>query len=130
MIGFDTSAVIDLFKGEEGLKNFFKKNKEPLAASIMTYLELYFGLDPENPKHQLEGKYYDEFFKNLYSVGLTEASCKEASRIFWELKKEGKEINKFDCVMASIFLTNGIKKILTKNAKDFKKIRGLSVINY
>ena len=71
MIGLDTSAIIDIFKGSENIKKFLESNREPLAATIISYLELYFGLDPINSKHSDEARYYDEFFEDVYNVYLT-----------------------------------------------------------
>lgn len=130
MIGLDTSAIIDIFKGEPNIKHFLDGNKEPLAATIMSYLELYFGINPENSSHLEESKYYDEFFKSVYYVDLNKESCEVASRIFWKLRKEGKTIEQFDCVIASSFIANGIKKILTRNTKHFEKINQLTVMSY
>ena len=130
MIGLDTSAVIDIFKGNERIKQFLENNKEPLAATVMSYLEVFFGLDPGNPKHATEGKYYTEFFKSLYNIDLSKDTCEEASKIFWRLRKEGKTIEQFDCVIAASFSTNGITKILTGNPKHFEKIKQLNVISY
>mgnify|MGYP001593450345 FL=1 len=130
MIGLDTSAIIDIFKGDEKIKNFLETNKEPLASTIINYLELFFGINTENPKHIAEGKYYDEFFKGLYSIGLSSEACKEASKIFWALKKEGRVIEQFDCIAAACFLTSGITKMLTRNPEHFGRIKQLSVISY
>tara|TARA_Y100000310_G_C20358554_1_gene657846 strand:+ start:304 stop:699 length:396 start_codon:yes stop_codon:yes gene_type:complete len=130
MIGLDTSAIIDIFKGNQNIKNILEQNKEPLVATIMSYLELFFGLNPDNPQHTTEGKYYDEFFKNILNLDLNNDSCREASKIFWNLKNQGKEIDQFDCVIAAILITNGIKKIITRNPKHFEKINQLSVISY
>lgn len=130
MIGLDTSAIIDLFKGERGIKLFLERNKEPLAATIMSYMELFFGLNPEDPKHIIEGEYYSEFFKSLYNIDLSKGSCEEASKIFWDLKKEGKPIEQFDCVIAALLLSNGITKILTRNPKHFERIKQLRAITY
>lgn len=130
MIGLDTSAIIDLFKGDEKLKKYFEKNKEPITVTMMSYLELYFGLDPKNSEHETEEKYYDDFFKTAQNLNLTKNSCKEASKIFWELKKRGGEIEQFDCVIAALFITNGINKILTRNVKHFENIRQLKAISY
>ena len=130
MIGLDTSAIIDLFKGNKNIKHFLEINKEPLAVTVMSYLELFFGLDPENPRHISEGEYYREFFNNLHNVGLNSESCEESSRIFWRLRKEGKTIEQFDCVIAASFIAGGINKILTGNPKHFEKIKQLKAINY
>mgnify|MGYP001578020403 CR=1 FL=1 len=130
MIGLDTSVIIDIFKGEEKIKQFLENNKEPLAATIMSYLELFFGLDYKNPKHKEEGEYYTDFFKSVYNLDVSKDACEEASKIFWDLKKEGKSIEQFDCVIAAIFITKGITKILTRNSKHFDKIRELKVLSY
>ena len=130
MIGLDTSAIIDIFKGNQNIKLFLNGNKEPLAATIMSYLELFFGINPENPKHVEEGRYYEEFFKRVYNIDLSPDSCEEASKIFWKLKKEGREIEQFDCVIAASFISEGVEKILTGNPKHFERIKQLSVISY
>lgn len=130
MIGFDTSAIIDIFKGEESIKEFLTSNKEPLAATIMSYLELFFGLDFENAQHTKEAQYYRSFFSEVYSLDLTKEACEGASNIYWYLKKEGKMIEKFDCIIAGIFLAGGINKILTKNKEHFKRIKEIKVISY
>jgi predicted nucleic acid-binding protein len=130
MIGLDTTAIIDIFKGEDNIKTFLENNKEPLAVNIISYLELFFGLNPENPQHVIEGKYYDKFFKRLYNFNLNSESCKEASKIFWGLKKKGMLIEQFDCVIAAIFIANGITNIVTRNPKHFERVKQLSVISY
>src|SRR3989344_9408901 len=117
MIGLDTSAIIDLFRGEEKIKKYLEDNKEPLAATIISYLELFFGLDFENTKHTKEAQYYKDFFKNVYHMSLTKETCEKASDIFWHLKKDGAVIEKFDCVIAAIFMVHGVDKILTRNQK-------------
>jgi len=130
MIGLDTSAIIDLFRGNRSIKEFLDANKEPLAATTMSYLELFFGLNPKDAKHGKEAEYYREFFKSLYNIELTKDSCELSSEIFWSLKKEGKMIEQFDCVIAAMLISNGINKILTGNPKHFEKIKQLNVISY
>ena len=130
MIGLDTSAIIDIFKGDKDIKEFLDSNTEPLAATIVSYLELFFGLNPKDPKHGKESEYYKEFFKSLYNIDLTKDSCELASEIFWSLKKEGKTIEQFDCVIAALLISNGINKILTRDSRHFERIRKLNVISY
>jgi predicted nucleic acid-binding protein len=89
-----------------------------------------FGIDPENQKHKLEGQYYDEFFKSFLTLNLDNQSCKKASQIFWKLKRQGKIIDQFDCVIAGIFQSNGINKLISKNSKHFENITNLHVITY
>jgi len=130
MIGLDTSAIVDIFRGELRIKEFLNKNQEPLAVNIISYLELSFGLEGGNPSHDRERKFYDEFFNTLYNFDLTRESCEEASKILSTLKKNGRMIEPFDCTIAGIFLSNGIRKILTRNPKHFERVKGLETISY
>ena len=130
MIGLDTSAIIDIFRGDESIKKLLGNIKEPLIAAQMSYLELMFGLDPGNLKHTLEERYYDEFFESVITFRLDNQSCKKASQLSWRLKKEGKTIDQFECVIAGIFLAHGVSSLISKNAKHFESIHGLKVIGY
>ena len=130
MIGLDTSAIIDIFRGNRDIKKFLDNNREPLAATTISYLELFFGLNLKDAKHRKEAGYYKEFFKSLYNIELTKDSCELSSEIFWSLRKEGKMIEQFDCVIAAMLISNGINKILTRDSKHFEKIKQLNVISY
>ncbi len=130
MIGLDTSAIIDIFKGSESIKEILLTINEPLIVTEISYLELMFGLDLKNLKHKREEKYYDEFFQSFLTLNLNNKACKKASEIFYDLKKKGKDIEQFDCIIAGIFLSNGIDKIISRNIKHFSNIIGLRVIPY
>ena len=130
MIGLDTSAIIDLFRGDENIKKVFVQQTEPFAATQLTYLELIFGIDPELKQHKEEKAYYDELIKSMLLLSLDTAASLKASEIFWKLRKQGITLGKFDTAIAAIFLVNGISKIITKNKKHFEDIPGLKVISY
>ena len=119
-----------LFKGVAEIKKVMESANEPFCVTRMTYLELIFGIDPENKKHLEEEKYYDDFFTTLPTFELTDLACKKASRLFWTLKKQGQLIEQADCLISAIFLNNGIKKIITRNKKHFDRISELTAIPY
>ncbi len=130
MIGLDTSAIIDLFKGVTALKSVLENYTEHAAVTEMSYAELMFGLDVSGKKHAAEEKCYDAFFEAVAQFPLDKKSIKKASKIFWELKKRGNEIDEFDCLIAGIFLTNGITKLITRNKRHFAGIPGMEAISY
>jgi predicted nucleic acid-binding protein len=130
MIGLDTTAIIDLFRGNSGIKTFLEQNTEPLSATTMSYLELFFGLDTEKQAHREEAEYYRKFFATLYSLNLSPSSCEKAAEIHFALMKKGQPIQQFDCTIAAIFIENGITKIVTRNTKDFRKIPGIETVSY
>lgn len=130
MIGLDSCAIIDFADGNESLKKFLDEIKEPLAVNQISYLEIMFGLDLDNENYKMEEDFYDNFFQSISNLELDNAASKKASHIFWDLRKKGKSIEEFDCIIAGIYLSNSIDKIITKNAKHFSKIKGLKVLNY
>ena len=130
MIGLDTSAVIDLFKNNLSLIKVLEKTDDKVALNQMSYLELMFGLNFESISHKSEEEYYDSLFNTYLVLQLDNASCKKTAKIFLQLKKIGETIEQSDCAIAAIFLTNGVDKILTRNAKHFEKIKGIQVISY
>jgi tRNA(fMet)-specific endonuclease VapC len=130
MIGLDSSAIIDLFKGEDSLKQLLLSIDEPISATEISYLELMFGIDRTIKKHKEEERYYDEFFNKILVLNLSRKSVKSASEIYWSLNKSGKSIEKFDCIIAGIFLSSGVNKIITRNEKHFSRIPGVKVLSY
>ncbi|MBI2044214.1 type II toxin-antitoxin system VapC family toxin [Candidatus Pacearchaeota archaeon] len=130
MIGFDTTAIIDFFKKDDGLKRVLGGLEDDFATTIINCQETYFGIHQGDPKYDLESEFYEKFFDDIILLGLDKNSVKESSKILWELSRSGKIMGKFDCMIAGILLSNGVNKIITKNVKDFKNIKGLKVISY
>ncbi len=130
MIGLDTSAIIDLFKKDQSLIKFIERTEDSIALNQITYLELMFGLNFEYQSNKLEEEYYDSLFSSYIVLPLNNLSCKKAAKILLQLKKMGKVIEQSDCVIAGIFLSNGVTKILTKNKKHFESIKELEIIGY
>ena len=130
MIGIDTSAIIDLFKEEKSLLNLLKNINDKLASTIINYQEIVFGLNPIDFKHKTEKEHYESFFNDINLMLLTKLSADKSSEILWELRRKGKTIDEFDCMIAGILLSNGVNKIITRNVKHFENIRGLKVIPY
>jgi predicted nucleic acid-binding protein len=130
MIALDSSAIIDVFKNVPEILALLKSLEEDLCSTITNYQEIAFGLDVENIKHAVEEKFYDNFFEGIFLFDLDKKACKHGSRVYWELVKNGKMIEDSDCVIAGILLSNGINKIITRNAKHFENIKGLKVISY
>ena len=130
MIGIDSSAIIDFFKGDMALKQLFENLDEPIVINQISYLEVMFGLNFDKKEHQMEEMFYDDLFNSLINLQLDSNACKKASKILWQLKTKGNLIEPFDCAIAGIYLANGIDKIITRNVKHFSLISELKVISY
>lgn len=130
MIGLDSTAIIDLFKKNESIGSLLSSLDEEIAFTQVNYLELMFGLDFNNSKHKIEESYYDKLFNDFTNFDLDILASKKAAEIDKELRKKGAIIDPFDCVIAGIFLQNGVKKIITRNVKHFSRIKEIEVITY
>ncbi|MEK6927692.1 MAG: type II toxin-antitoxin system VapC family toxin [Nanoarchaeota archaeon] len=130
MIGIDTGVLIDLFRENESLRKFLEGIDEPLVTTIINYQEIFFGINPKKESFVGESNFYNELFSNLEIYQLDKFSSDKSSNIFWYLNNMGKDIGKFDSLIAGILLANGIDKIITKNAKHFENVKGLKVLSY
>ena len=130
MIALDTTAIIDIFKGDEDIKKLLLKLKEELITTLINYQEIMFGLDLANSRYQEEEVYYDEFFQDTNILVHNLESAKKGAEIYWQLKHGGKTIERFDCMIAGILLTHGVYRIITRNIKHFENIKELEIISY
>ena len=127
MICLDSDCIIDFLKGKKEAVEIVEKHKSELVTTEINVFEIFTGIFRKN-KFNDEGitKNFFESLDILSSSGFGE----KAALIFTDLINDGKEINQNDCMIASILLTNGCNKIITRNVKDFEKIKGLSIIRY
>ena len=130
MIGLDTTAIIDIFNGEENIIKKINELREPLVSTIINYQEIFFGVDLGDHTLIEEENYYDYFFESIEVFGLTMDAAKRASKVLRSLRKVGYDIGEFDSMIAGVLLTNGINKIITRNVKHFSKVKGLKVLSY
>ena len=125
----DTNICIYLINGNETLK---KKVKEigvfSLSISNATLAELYFGAY-NSKKVDANLKRIDEFKKNLTVYSDNYASAEAFGRFKSKLRSEGKIIEDFDILIASIaFVNNCI--LVTNNPNHFERIDELKIENW
>lgn len=130
MIGVDTGVLISLFRKDMKLIDFLQSLDDQVVLTRISYLELLFGFDPHNPQHQKERASFDAIFDNFTVLDLDKNAGDKSSEIFWALSKRGDSIGKFDCILAGIYLSRGVTKILTRNVKHFSRIKELEVMPY
>ena len=125
----DTNICIYLINGNETLK---KKVKEigvfSLSVSNATLAELYFGAY-NSQKVDANLQRINEFKKNLTVYSDNNASAKAFGRFKSKLRSEGKIIEDFDILIASVaFVNNCI--LVTNNPNHFERIDELNVENW
>jgi len=135
MILLDTSACIDYLNGDMDLKKVVESQDELLHVSAITVYEMNVGF--ERTKRIMSDQRYKQLYKpwmefisgmEVFSLGIKEAET--AAKIYDSLESQGQRIDDNDVLIAGIMMSNGIKKIITKNIEHFKRIEGLELITY
>lgn len=66
----------------------------------------------------------------LTSVWKRQKGRSQIAKIFNRLEAKSKKIDDNDILIAGIMLSNGVKKIISKNGKYFERIQGIEVLTY
>lgn len=135
MILLDTTACIDYLNGSEEIKKVLSTIEELVHITAITAYEINIGL--ERTKRKVSIKRYNELYRvwkefisgmEIFSLGFKESE--KAGEIYDFLESKGLRIDDNDVLISGIMLSNGIKKILTKNVKHFEKIQGIEILTY
>ena len=128
---FDTTFVVDLMDNDTDAidkLNVLIKRNEPMLITTITVFELFKGIKLST-KPKKEKEKITNILNKLIIVNLDQKSAELSGLIDGALIKEGKKISVEDCMIAGIAL-NKKDKILTRNKKDFGKIKGLEIESY
>ncbi len=130
MIG-DTTFIIDLIDGlpaaVEKLR-LLQEQRKPLFVTTPTIFELWTGVTlsdrPEREKAKAK-----QVLESQFILDLNQKSAEEAGVINGTLISEGQRIDPEDCLIAGIAKHHG-ETILTRNTKNFERIKGVNVEGY
>jgi len=126
MYCLDTDIIIDIFRGDEKLKEKFEKlvslNIDFFITPI-TLCELYKGAY-KSEKTEEGLKLIEDFIKSIDLLKFEDSSCKIFGKILNDSFKKGKPASEADLMIAAIVIENN-KILITKNIKHFENIDGL-----
>ncbi len=128
---FDTSFLIDLMEREEKAVDKLKeleKQGEPLFTTAPTIFELHSGIARSKRTDEEKQKIMKVLLDKVILHFNTE-SAEKAGFIDGSLIKEGKRIGTVDSMICGIALVKN-EKILTRNVKDFSKVKGIKIEPY
>ena len=127
----DTTFIIDLMEKEDGaVKKLHELIKlgEPQLTTTLTIFELFSGMTRSNRPLEEKNKVL-EVLKGQLVVELNNEAAEKAGEIDGTLIKEGKMIGPIDSMIAGIALVKR-EKVLTRNIKEFSRIRDLQIETY
>ncbi|TXT59514.1 MAG: putative Ribonuclease VapC [Promethearchaeota archaeon] len=138
MIFLDTDICIDILHGKYSLSSFIEtfSSQEKFGITSLSVFELFigfyklrFGKNKIIEKNlNIERKSIEKLIQGLYIFPLNEKAAKLAAKIFRKIEATGKSLDPFDCLIASIILSNDYCNILTRNIKLFQRIDGIKPI--
>jgi len=131
MVCLDTTFLVDLIRGNEkvrSLKDNIDKGSEAVTIATPSIIELIKGLKIGNMRENEEEK-INVLVSSLNILNLDKDSAILSGRIEGELIKKGDMIDLEDIMIAAISITNN-EKLITRNEKHFKKIKGLEIEVY
>ena len=123
MIVFDTSALIDLFRGKNEI---LQSVDDDIASTAVSYHEIYVGI--KRQKARAEEKFFRRLFSDIKILDLDIASAERSSEIMSRLMALKSSVNAFDILIAGIAESNGAEAIVTRD-KDFEAIAKVTELN-
>ena len=123
MIVLDTSALIDLFRGGEEIRNIIGGD---VASTAINYHEIFVGI--KHHKAKAEERFFRRFFSDIKILDLDVIAAERSSEIISRLLTLGISVNAIDVLIAGLAIANGAEALITKD-QDFDSISKVTELN-
>jgi tRNA(fMet)-specific endonuclease VapC len=126
----DTNICVYLIKRkpERLIKRITKHSPEDIVLSSITVSELYYGVQKSmNKKQNMEA--LNLFLEPFEILSYNNEAAKIYGKIRSDLERKGTPIGSMDLLIAAHALSLGLT-LITNNTREFKRIRGLKVIDW
>jgi tRNA(fMet)-specific endonuclease VapC len=123
VIVLDTSALIDLFRGGEEIRQVIGGD---VASTAVNYHEIFAGI--KHQKAKAEERFFRRFFSDIKILDLDLISAERSSEIMGRLLALGICVNAINVLIAGIALANGAEMLITRD-RDFESIAKVTELN-
>ena len=126
MIVIDTTVLIDLWRGRNGVKKCLEKNKDELPCiSAITLEEIYDGLGYTKEKkaksiYEKIKDQHEKILKDFQVLPVSSNILKKAGLVRGKLRAKGITLDMADIIIAITAKEINASKILTRNPNHFK----------
>lgn len=129
---FDTSVLIAIERGSLNIEGLVKgRENEAFGISVITVSELLHGVHrADSEKRRLKRDAYVEKIIETFPIYPFELSAARIyARIWAHLTKRGITIGAHDLMIASTAISIGFS-VMTSDMRDYRKIKGLEVVEF
>lgn len=127
MVVLETTFLIDVLRGDPGVKEIVQALQDPLFIASPSIMEIWSGaLQSTLPGKEKEK--VEKLLNTFNTLPLDSKAAQEAGEIQAHLLKEGNPIDVEDIMIAGIVRSRG-EKIITRDA-HFARIPGLKIEKY
>ena len=102
---------------------------EPVAASVITFSELWFGIEVEADaaRARRRRRWIEKLFRRLEVIPVDTRVARAHARVWAQLTASGQIIGPHDLIVAATALQRRWA-VATFNAREFRHVRGLEVV--
>ena len=117
MIGADTSFLIDFLKGDEAAILWMEQHKDNLCICENIIYEFLCG----NLKNK-QSDIFLGFISQFPVLSFDRKAALKSSMLFRNAKRKGRTVAHPDVMIAGVYLSNSISRIITRNSKHFAEL--------
>lgn len=126
----DTNIIFEFTKPkpDDKVLQFLDKEKDNFCICAPVYQEIVFGIEllPPSKKKTMYLSFLKDVVNSLEVLHYDETSARIHAKLRAELQKKGKMLPYIDTEIASICMRDNAT-LVTKNAQDYKGIKGLKL---
>ena len=130
MICIDSDCIIDFLKGKDEAVKIVSQHRGTIFTTEINVFEIFFGVYNKKQINEEEELAAKHFFNVIPILPFDEKCGEISSKILTSLFKEGNALSQNDCFISSVMIKHGCNTILTRNVKDFTRVKGVKVITY
>jgi tRNA(fMet)-specific endonuclease VapC len=126
----DTCVISDFIKNEPGTQTQLKQTPPTdIAVSIITVMELRYGLALNPQRAQKIAPTIDQFLNSITIIPFTNAEAEQAAEIRALLKTQGQPIGPYDILIAATARAHQLIMV-TANQSEFDRVPNLQTENW
>lgn len=129
MIGLDSSVLIEILRNRASVDELRKYVDEEFCTSEIAAFEILYGAYAIPKLNERKLMAAETLLDSLaYVFPVERKAARKAAEIAGYLSKIGQTIGHTDALIAGSLLANGCKRFITKNVKDFERIKELELV--